>query len=91
MANRRENPIPVEHRQAVYFLGLDPKEIVSVREISVIPHVFDVHLRWGGKEWHGHIPVPSYGPRPPVIRLADLISHTKDCEHCGGSGKVPRD
>ena len=91
MAQRRENPIPVEHRQAVYYLGLDYTEIVYAREISNVPHVFDVHLRKGGREWKGHIPVPEFTLRPPVTHLEDLLNSTMDCPTCDGSGKVPRE
>ena len=90
MPRRPLNSIPAEHRMAVYYLGLIPEEIVSVRTISQVPMVFDVHLRKGEREWHGHIPAPEFSMRPPVTRMDDLIDSTQTCPACGGSGKVPR-
>ena len=88
---RRDNPIPVEHRLAVYYLGLDYTEIVSTKVVSNVPMVFEVHLRKGGREWKGHIPAPEWSMRPVVTHLADLLNSTKDCPTCEGTGKVPQD
>jgi hypothetical protein len=80
--------IPIQFRQAVYYLGLDPDEIVEVREISYDGPTFDVHLRKSDLEWHGHLRAPAWSPHPPVCRIEDLVNNTKDCSACKGSGKV---
>lgn len=82
--------IPMKYKEVVYYLGLDPKEIVSVKKISSVPQTWDVHLRWGDKEWRGHIEAPPWSLRPPVTRLDDLLNNTKDCEACHGTGKVSK-
>ena len=82
MAQRRENPIPIEHRQAVYSLGLDYTEIVYAREISNVPHVFDVHLRKGGRDRRATFrfpssPWPAGNPPGGPAQLHHGLSHLR--------------
>lgn len=80
--------IPIEFREAVYYLGLSSDEIVDVRKISSTGPVFDVHLRKGDQEWRGHLTAPPWSTRVPVCRIEDLVNNTQDCSTCRGSGKI---
>lgn len=86
---KRANPIPTEHKAAVYFLGLNPEEIVEVKEIS--PSRWAVKLAKGELEWSGQLTAPAWSIRPPVTTIEDLLNETTNCPHCSGSGKVPRE
>lgn len=43
-------PIPTHLKNVVYYLGVDPDEVVSAREISPLGPTFDLHLRRGDLE-----------------------------------------
>ena len=85
----RDNPIPMEHRQVVYYLGIPHEQIVSAQEVSVVPHVYRLHLRKGGREWRGEVTVPDTG-KVVTTDIDDLLTHSQDCPTCHGSGRVPR-
>lgn len=87
----RRDAIPTGFKEAVYYLNLDHTEIVSVRKISFEGPTFDIHLRSGEKEWHGHLKARPYnGTVPARLTIDDLIAGTMRCPTCHGSGSVPR-
>ena len=88
---RRDNPIPVEHRLAVNYLGLDYTEIVSLKVVSDLPMVLEPALAQGRAGVEGPYPRPRVVDAPGVPHLAHLLNSTRDCPTCEGTGKVPQD
>jgi hypothetical protein len=62
--------IPTQHKAAVFFLGLDHREIVEATEVA--PSRWAVKLRKGALEWSGYLTAPTW-PAIPHVRIEDLV------------------
>lgn len=85
----QRSEIPTRFKQAVYFYGFDPAEIVDVKYLDGHGRIW-VHLRNGELEWKGKLDAPPWKIPMPTIRCEDLVNGTEDCPACRGSGKVAK-